>query len=75
MKLAAAAGIAALIGAACNPLAAAPGQAIPICTGDGAARFVMVPPDPGVPAPPDDGKDCFKACHAASSRKRTIANF
>ena len=75
MKLAAATGIAAMLAGGFSPLGAALGQAIPICTGDGAARFVMVPPDPAAPAPPDDGKGCFKACHAASSRKRTIGNF
>jgi hypothetical protein len=73
MKLVAAGIIAGLMGAPFNGLAGGPGQAVAICTGDGATRSVVLSgsPLPAAPQNPGGGKgDCLKACHTGTSRKR-----
>jgi hypothetical protein len=64
-------GLVALIPAALNVApAAAHGLAVPLCTGDGAARQVTVPvPTRGLPGGDQPGC-CAKGCHTGS-RKRS----
>ena len=63
-------GLLALVPAALNVTpASAHGMAVPLCTGDGAARTVTVP----VPARDLPGGDqpgcCAKGCHTGSRKK------
>lgn len=63
-------GIVALVPAALNVApAAAHGLAVPLCTGDGAARTVTVPvPSRELPGGDQPGC-CAKACHTGSRKK------
>lgn len=63
-------GIIALIPAALNTApAAAHGLAVPLCTGDGAARTITVPvPSRSLPGGEQPGC-CAKGCHTGSRKK------
>ena len=63
-------GIVAMIPAAFNVApAAAHGMAVPLCTGDGAARAVTVPvPSENLPGSDQPGC-CVKGCHTGSRKK------
>lgn len=63
-------GLVALIPAALNVSpAAAHGLAVPLCTGDGAARLVTVPvPSRNLPGGDQPGC-CAKGCHTGTRKK------
>lgn len=63
-------GLLALIPAALNVApAAAQGMAVPLCTGDGAARTVTVPVPSGNLPGGDQPGCCAKGCHTGSRKK------
>jgi hypothetical protein len=67
----------ALVPAAFNASAApaaAPGLAVPICSGSGPSRAIELPL-PGKPAREQDNPCCVKGCHSGSNRKKALRQF
>lgn len=70
MKLCAFLGLLALVPAALNASpAAAGGIAVPLCSGDGAARTVTVPVSGGELPGKEAPGCCAKGCHTGSRKK------
>lgn len=73
MRLTRVLALVALIPAALNAAAwAAPTTPVPICSGDGSARSILIAGSAPSRPRDDDGRHCPKGCHAGPSRKRTL---